>query len=237
MGVDRHVRAARQGSAAGAPTAPPPPGGAASAPAAAPRGACRCCRPAAPGRPPCARTAAMSELVVVLPLVPVTPMVIAGHSRRNRSTSLTTGTRPSASSAASAARSRGSVVGKRLLIEGEVATSAWPARTAAGSTSGPSRSITDPVAQRRDGVPELGRLAGRRRPSPGRPGRPGSGPARCRCGRGPARPPGGPANESGVRRGEVDGLGHGHHRPTRPVHRSGVLIGASLGCPGRTPRR
>ena len=44
-----------------------------------------------------ARTAAISELVVVLPLVPVTPTVRAGQSRRKRSTSLMTGTRPAAS--------------------------------------------------------------------------------------------------------------------------------------------
>ena len=50
--------------------------------------------PRSTGASPRARTAAIIELVVVLPLVPVTPTVRAGHSRRNRSTSLTTGTRP-----------------------------------------------------------------------------------------------------------------------------------------------
>ena len=90
----------------------------------------------------------MSEDVVVLPLVPVTPIVGAGDSRRNRSASETSaGTvrSPAArasTSARSAARSRGSVVGKSGVIEGDVATSAAAAQVVAGSTAGPRASVT-----------------------------------------------------------------------------------------------
>ena len=55
--------------------------------------------------------AALSGVVVVLPLVPVMPTVSAAHNRRNRSTSLTTGISPADSTAPRAARRRGSVVG------------------------------------------------------------------------------------------------------------------------------
>ena len=95
-----------------------------------------------------ARTAAVSEEVVVLPLVPVTPTVGEGHRRRNRSASDTSaGTVGSPAARAStsvrrAARSRGSVVGKSGVIDGEVATSSASAQADTGSTSGPRASAT-----------------------------------------------------------------------------------------------
>ena len=64
-----------------------------------------------------ARSAAISDDVVVLPFVPVTPIVGAGQSRRNRSGSETragaSGSPPRrrSTSARNASRRRGSVVG------------------------------------------------------------------------------------------------------------------------------
>ena len=115
-----------------------------------------------------ARIAAISDDVVVLPFVPVTPIVGAGQSRRNRSASRdqrpARAGSPRDERSRSAARSRGSVVGKSGLIEGDVATSAAPAHAAAGSTSGPATSRTGRPSSAVDRVGQLGRPAGRRRP-------------------------------------------------------------------------
>ena len=76
-------------------------------------------------------------------------------------------------------------------------TSAWPSSTSTGSTSGPRRSCTGlPLEARRRRRPAP-RPGGRRRRSPGRPGRPGTGPGRRRCGRGPGPPPAGRGRSRG----------------------------------------
>ena len=91
-----------------------------------------------------------------MPFVPVTPMVGAGQRRRNRSASETSagtvGSPPAraSTSARRAARSRGSVVGKSGVIDGEVATR---------SAVGPGRR-RDPRPDRAPASP-----AGRRAPA------------------------------------------------------------------------
>ena len=108
-----------------------------------------------------ARTAAVSEDVVVLPLVPVTPIVGAGHSRRNRSTS-----RPARGGRRRRrrARRRGPQrrteprLGRRVVgVDRRRASS--PARhrpsADAGSTSGPSAQASRPPAECRDRVAQL----------------------------------------------------------------------------------
>src|SRR3989442_8394441 len=89
-----------------------------------------------------ARTAAMSDEVVVLPFVPVTPIVGAGQRRRNRSASDTSTGVPlmsparRATSAFKASLIRGSVVEKSGLIDGDVPTSAAPAQALSGARPG-----------------------------------------------------------------------------------------------------
>ena len=174
--VERRRSCRATGSAAGARTARRPRDGRESARAGARRSARRCSRPAPPGGTgPRRGSRPSSDAVVVLPLVPVTPIVGATHSRRNRSGSETSAGAPgspaarAATSAASAARSRGSVVGKSGLIDGEVVTSAAPAQAVAGSTSGPSASVDRSTVQRRDRAGRVRPPDGRRRSSRERP--------------------------------------------------------------------
>ena len=101
-------------------------------------------------------------------------------------------------------RSRGSVVGKRLLTDGEVQTSACPASATAGRRPGPAAAARPARRARRSPPPSSPPLShvvdGHRGAAVGR----GSAPARCRCAPARAPPPAGRANESQVERLEVD---------------------------------
>ena len=91
-----------------------------------------------------ARIAWVRADVVVLPFVPVMPTVADGHSRRNRSGSqMTAGAVGSPADrrrtrSRRAARSRGSVVGKSGLMDGELVTRSAPSHACSGATSGPT---------------------------------------------------------------------------------------------------
>ena len=151
-----------------------------------------------------ARTAAVSDDVVVLPFVPVTPMVGAGQSRRKRSGSETSAGDGS-SPAARAVDERLERRAEARLGRREVRVDRRRRRHERGAV--PGRGRIDVRARRAIGPrgPRAGRSrrpapppAGRRRRSPGRRRPRGTGPGRCRSGR--SRAPS-PAGRGGRRRG------------------------------------
>ncbi len=173
--------------------------------------------PRSTGSAPCARTAAMSELVVVLPLVPVTPMVTAGtqpqeqvHLADHRHPALglerrERGAQPGLGRREAAA-DRGRGGHQRLSVEDR------------------GRVDVRPELEHRPGDrraprwhPRAQPLVGRRTPSRGRRGRRGSGQARCRCGRAPGRRPGG--RRTSRRSGRPGRMGS-DTAITRPIRRS-----------------